>query len=160
MKPEIIALLFATILIGFFIIFHIVSAIGLWKIFQKSGTKGWYAFIPFFNLIIVLKIIGRSVWLFLLFLGLYLLNYINFTYLNLSLSLSIITLIGFIFLGIPIATDLAKSFGKSNGYGIAIFFFPFIFLPALGFSPASYRGPAHTPEVEDVPVVNNNDENI
>ena len=67
---------------------------GYWKLFEKSGRKGWEAIVPIYNLWVHLKIIGRpGWWLFLFFIPI-----IN------------------IFLGIGILVDLLRSFGKEKFY--------------------------------------------
>ena len=35
---------------------------GWWKTFEKAGEPGWKAIIPIYNLVILLKIVGRPVW--------------------------------------------------------------------------------------------------
>ena len=40
----------------------------LWRIFVKAGEPGWAAIIPVYNLVVMLKIVGRPVWWIVLFL--------------------------------------------------------------------------------------------
>src|SRR5437868_3514479 len=40
----------------------------MWKVFQKAGEPGWAAIIPLYNIVVLLKIAGKPVWWFLLFL--------------------------------------------------------------------------------------------
>ena len=40
------------------------------------------------------------------------------------------------------AIDLAKSFAKSTAFAVGLIFLAFIFIPILGFGPASYLEPA------------------
>ena len=89
-------------------------------IFDKAGQPGWAALIPIYNVIVLLQIVGRPVWWFILML---------------------IPFVGFI-IGILVVVDLAKSFGQSVGFAIGFLFLPFIFAPLLAFGDASYRGPA------------------
>jgi hypothetical protein len=93
---------------------------GLFKIFIKAGKPGWPAFIPIYNIIVLLQVIGRPLWWV------------------------IATFIPFIniVVGIIIGIDLAKSFGKGPVFGIGITFLSPIFLPILGFSDAQYLGKA------------------
>jgi len=44
-----------------------------------------------------------------------------------------------IIIGLLIALGVAQNFGKGAGFGIGIFFLPFIFYPILAFSDASYQ---------------------
>jgi len=95
-------------------------AIAYWKIFTKAGQPGWASLIPFYNVYIILKIVGREGWWLILY---------------------FIPIVSFV-IQIIVAIDLAKSFGKGAGFGIGLAFLPFIFGPILGFGDASYQGPA------------------
>src|SRR3990172_3937961 len=68
----------------------------MWVVFTKAGQPGWAALIPIYNLIVLLQIVGRPIWWFLLML---------------------IPFVGII-VGILVMIDLAKSFGKSVGFAI------------------------------------------
>jgi len=100
-----------------FFVVWVVSAVGLWKIFEKAGKPGWGAFIPIYNLILWLEIVRRPGWWIIL---IYIVPIAN-----------IICLFIVIF-------DLAKSYGKGVGYGLGLLFLPLIFFPMLGFSDAVY----------------------
>lgn len=95
----------------------IVSAVGLWKIFEKAGKPGWGAFIPIYNIILWLEIVRRPGWWIVLIYIVPVANIICF----------------FI-----VTFDLAKSYGKGVGYGFGLLFLPLIFYPMLGFSDAEY----------------------
>lgn len=98
----------------------IVMIAAMWKVFTKAGKPGWAAIIPIYNFIVMLEIIGRPIW----WLVLMFIPFVNFV------------------VFIIIAVDMAKSFGRSAGYGIGLAFLPFIFYLMLGFGPATYQGPA------------------
>jgi uncharacterized protein DUF5684 len=90
----------------------------LWKIFVKAGEPGWAAIVPIYNLVVLLKIVGRPVWWIVLFL----IPFVN------------------LIMGFIVAFDLAKAFGKGAGFALGmIFLFP-IFYPILGFGSAKYQG--------------------
>ena len=97
----------------------ILSIVGLWKLFEKAGKPGWAAIVPIYNCIVMLEIVGKPIWWIVLF-------FIPFV----NIVIIVMVLIA-----------LAKSFGKSAGYGIACIFVGFILLPMLGFSDAKYLGP-------------------
>jgi hypothetical protein len=99
--------------------FVILAIAGVWQTFNKAGQPGWAAFIPVYNLYIMLKIAGRSGWWLLLF---------------------IIPLVNIV-VGIIVAIDVAKAFGKGPGFGLGLAFLSFIFYPILGFGDANYQGP-------------------
>ena len=97
-------------------------ALGYWLLFEKAGEKGWKALIPFYNIIVLLKIVGRPwYWIFYL----------------------LIPVIGQ-FIAIGVVADLLKSFGKESFMDIALcLLFPFVYLPYIGFhKEVVYKGPA------------------
>jgi hypothetical protein len=94
----------------------IVSIVGLWKTFVKAGQPGWGAIIPIYNIYLLCKVAGRPGWWVLLF---------------------FIPLVNFI-IAIVVDIDVAKNFGKGLGFGLGLFFLPFIFYPILGFGDARY----------------------
>lgn len=109
------------------VVFGIPAIAGLWKMFQKAGQPGWAALVPIYNIIIYLKVVGRPVWWILFFL----LAFIPFVGAIVSLVL-----------GIILANDMAKSFGKDVAYTVLLFLVPFVGYPMLGFGSAQYKGPA------------------
>jgi hypothetical protein len=92
----------------------------LWKLFVKAGKPGWAALIPFYNLIVLLQIVGRPVWWFVLM---------------------IIPFVNIIFT-IIVTHDTSKSFGRGVGTTLLLIFLPFIGYPMLAFGDAKYVGPA------------------
>ncbi|RKH43075.1 signal peptidase I [Corallococcus interemptor] len=99
----------------------VVGIASLWKIFVKAGQPGWAAIVPFYNLYILLNIVGRPIW-----------------WMAMLLLCPPAAFIASIILSI----DLAKSFGKDTGFGIGLFFLGIIFGPMLAFGDAQYQGPA------------------
>jgi len=93
---------------------------GWWKTFEKAGEPGWKAIIPIYNLVILLKIVGRPVWWIVLLL---------------------IPCVSFI-VYIIVANDLSKSFGKGTGFTLGLVLLSPIFTIILGFGDAKYLGPA------------------
>jgi len=105
----------------FLLAIAVIGIIGVWKVFTKAGQPGWAAIIPIYNIIVLLQIVGRPIWWFILLL---------------------IPLVNLIIL-IILAIDLAKSFGKSAAWGFFLLFvFSFIGYLILGFGDARYVGPA------------------
>lgn len=102
------------------LIFYVGVMVGMWKLFEKAGQAGWKALIPFYNLFILLKIVGRPGWWLLLF---------------------FIPLVNLVFAFI-VSNDVAKSFGKGLAYAVGLFLLGIVFFPLLGFSDAKYVGPA------------------
>ena len=91
----------------------------LWKIFAKAGEPGWAAIVPIYNLLVILKIVGRPVWWIVLLL----VPFVNL-------------IVAFV-----LAFDLAKAFGKGAGFALGMIFLGPIFYPILGFGDAKYSGP-------------------
>jgi len=90
---------------------------GMWRVFEKAGRPGWEAIVPIYNLyILTTKIIGRSVVWFV------------------ACLIPVVGLVPAVILCI----DVAKSFGKSTGYGIGLLLLGFVFWPMLGFGDANY----------------------
>jgi Family of unknown function (DUF5684) len=108
---------------GFLIIVYIAVVVfeiaALWQVFVKADKPGWAAIIPFYNYYVLLKVVGRPGW----WLILYFIPIVN------------------IIVWIIVAIDLAKSFAKSTGFAVGLIFLAFIFIPILGFGPATYAGP-------------------
>jgi hypothetical protein len=98
----------------------IAVLVGAWKMFQKAGKPGWAAIIPIYNIIVILEICGRPLWWILLML----IPCVN------------------IVIAVIVWIDVAKSFGKSELFGLGLAFLGFIFIPILGFGSAQYVGPA------------------
>lgn len=99
----------------------VLSIIAMWKIFVKAGQEGWKAIIPFYNMYVLLQIVGRPGWWLLL----YFVPVAN-------IVVIIIT-----------ALDLAKSFGRSEVFGIfGLFLFSLVGYMILAFGKDTYRGPA------------------
>lgn len=91
-----------------------------WKVYDKAGEPGWAAIIPFYNVIVLLKIVGRPIW---------------------WLILMFIPIVGII-ISLLIIVDVAKSFGQGIGFALGLLFLPFVFWPILAFGDARYQGPA------------------
>ena len=97
----------------------VLAIVGLWMVFQKAGEAGWKALIPIWNLLVLLRIVGRPAWWIVLLL---------------------IPIVNVIF-SIIVLYDLSKSFGHDVGYTIGLVLLPFVFIIILGFGPDPYLGP-------------------
>lgn len=105
--------------IAFFVL--VVYVVAQWKIYEKAGQPGWAVLIPFYNIYILLKIVGKPSWWLLLIIFVPFLN---------------------IILAIWMTNLLSKSFGKDVLFTLGLLFVGIIFYPLLGFSDAKYLGPA------------------
>ena len=97
---------FAALIIGMLIYFVVFALIIVttWKLYRKANKPGWASIVPVYNYVVLLEIVGRPIWWILL---------------------SFVPLVN-VYVAFVVALDLAKSFGKSTGFGVANFFVPFI----------------------------------
>jgi hypothetical protein len=106
--------------LGLDLIIYVLVSFMYGRIFRKAGVDSWKAFVPIYNVYLLLKIVGRPGWWLLL------------------LFIPIVSLVIFIVL----AFDLAKAFGKSNLFAIvALILFPLVGFAILAFGSDVYRGP-------------------
>lgn len=91
--------------------------VGLWKTFVKAGQPGWGVFIPIYNAYLLMQIARKPGWWVLL------------------MFVPIVNLV----INAIVSVAVAENFGKGAGFGIGLFFLPFLFYPILGFGDAGYR---------------------
>lgn len=108
-------------LIGVWLFFVIFSIICHWKIYIKANREGWESIVPFYNIYVFFKIIGRPLttlfWLLLPFVGPFVFAY-------------------------KVIGSLAKSFGRGTGFALGLFFLSPIFIAILAFDKSIvYTGP-------------------
>ena len=82
----------------YLVIYALVVA-GWWMIFSKAGEAGWKAIIPIWNILVLLRIVGRDWWWIILML------------------IPIVNIV----IWVIVSLDLAKSFGRGTGFGIGLF---------------------------------------
>ena len=100
-------------------VFYIICS---WKIYTKAGQPGWAIFIPIYNFLVFLKIVGKPWWWILLML---------------------IPLVNFILL-IILIHELSKAFGHGVGFTLGLIFLGFIFIPILALGSSQYTKPQAT----------------
>jgi len=96
----------------------VLTIAGVWGAYRKAGHSGWASIIPIYNVYMLIKIAGKPGWWLLL------------------LFVPIVNIVIDIIVGI----EVAKKFGKGEGFGIGLVFLPFIFFPILAFSDAKFVG--------------------
>jgi hypothetical protein len=94
----------------------VLMIVGMWKVFAKAGKPGWAAIIPFYNMYVLLEIVGKPVWWLIMF---------------------FIPIANIVFL-ILTYVALAPRFGKSAGFAVGLIFLPFVFFPIMGFDSSQY----------------------
>lgn len=100
-------------------VFYIISVIALWKVFNKAGEHGWWAFVPIVNAYKICKIADGNGFKCILYL------------------IPIVNVIYYIIVNFRIA----KSFGKGILFGLGLIFLNVLFVYILGFGSAEYIGP-------------------
>jgi hypothetical protein len=100
---------------GMFLLIFLI----MWKIYSKAGQPGWTALIPIYNQwILVTEICKKEpLWFVLMLLP-----------------------VANIVAAWVVSMELAKKFGKSETFGIGLFFLAPIFLAILAFGDAEYQG--------------------
>jgi len=102
----------------FYLAFLVLMIVSGWKIFVKAGKPGWAIIVPIYNFIVLLEIVGKPWWWFLLML---------------------IPFVNIIFV-IIVTHRLSLSFGQGVGTTILLLLVGFIGYPMLAFGSATYVG--------------------
>ena len=101
----------------FILSFAVLVIASVWVVFTKAGQPGWASIVPIYNFIILLTIARKPLWWILLML---------------------IPLVNLV-IGIVVAIEIAKNFGKTSGFGLGLAFLPFVFYPILAWGDATYN---------------------
>ena len=102
------------------IIIIVIEFVAFWKIFTKTGRPGWTVFIPMYNIISYLQIIGKPWW------WMFLIIFLPFIFGIWSLNL------------------LSKSFSSDLDFTLGLIFLNPIYIFILAFGKSEYTGPAGT----------------
>jgi hypothetical protein len=100
----------------FFLGIFVLVVISYWKVFEKAGKPGWASIIPIYNAYILLVIAQKPWWWLLL--------------MFIPIANIVVTIL--------LSLEIAKRFQKGSGFGIGLFFLPFVFYPILAFGDARY----------------------
>lgn len=101
-----------------FIILILLYFAAYWKIFTKAGKPGWVSIIPFYNIVVFSKLIGKPDWWAILFFPL--INIVIFILMH---------------------HHLAKVFGKNVWFTMGLLVFNPIFVGVLAFGKSKYDKP-------------------
>ena len=129
---------FFAILAAIAVVRYLMKGIGYSKMYSKAGEAGWKAFIPVYNTYTNYKISWNGKFFFLfaaLYILLSLFNSSAVVALQLAAAAASIALIVVM---VKQNIKMAKLFGKGNGTGIALMFFPGITSLILGLGKAEY----------------------
>lgn len=105
---------------------YVLSSLGLMKFFEKAGKPGWAAWVPFYNVWIMLEVAAVEQYWFWIFLGGVVLGFIPV----LGQLLSLAALVATVYI---IHNFLAK-FGKDVGHTVLAVLFPYAYFPIVGYS--------------------------
>lgn len=94
----------------------VVQIVAMWKLFKKAGKPGWASIIPIYNYVVLIQVAEAPMW-----------------YLALLL---LVNPVGRLMTYIKVA----EKFGKGAGFGVLIWFFPYIGIPILAFGKSQYLG--------------------
>jgi hypothetical protein len=108
----------ATGLIVIYLIVGLLMLISMWKIYTKAGKPGWAVIIPIYNIIVLLEIVDKPLWWFLLML------------------IPVVNIV----ISIIVTVELAKKFGQSVGFAVGLILLSIIFYPILAFGSSKYKG--------------------
>lgn len=106
------------------------------KLFTKAGEKWWKVFVPIYNTWVQNKITGLAWWWLPIFLVASALTEVQ--------TLGFVAGMAVILVSFNYNYNLAKKFGKSNGFAVLTTFLPVIGLPILAFGSAKYDAKADT----------------
>ena len=107
----------------FWLAIVVLMIVSGWKIYEKAGQPGWASIIPIYNIIVMLKIVGKPLWWIIML---------------------IIPGVNLVF-AIWMLNMLSKSFGKDEGFTVGLLLLGVVFYPILAFGDARYLGPYGDP---------------
>ena len=112
-----IVLISKLMFLAFVAAFLLVILASMARVFRKAGRSGWAAFVPIYNLVVLLEIAGKPLW------------WVIFT------PVPVVNVV----LGARLGIALADRFGRGRLFGLGLFFLGPLFLPLLAFSDLRYR---------------------
>ena len=139
-------LIFFVVVILIALICGIIMIVAKWKILTKAGEDGWKAIIPVYGDMVMCKIAGVWFWYPLVVFGV---SFLAGMFTGASSSegtsavSSIIELAGSvvsIYYTVILSLSLAKSFGKTSGFGVGLWLLGIVFYPMLAFGKSEYAG--------------------
>jgi signal peptidase I len=109
-------------MVPYIVLFTYIAVLfaSLWKLFQKAGRPAWEGFVPFYNILVWLRISGKPWWWIFLFL------------------VPGVNLLMFIIMNVNISIVLGERAVKDH---VVMVFLPWLKIPQLVFSERSYVGP-------------------
>ena len=112
-----IVLISKLIFLAFVAVFLLVILFSMARVFRKAGRSGVAAFVPIYNLVVLLEIAGKPLW------------WVLFT------PIPVVNLI----LGARLGIALSRRFNRGRLFGLGLLFLGPLFFPLLAFSDLRYR---------------------
>ena len=160
----------------------ILTLIGMYKLYEKAGESGWKAIIPFYNNIVLSKIVSGDNKLGIYWIAAYAMYYIFYSASSVSNIIAaamtsgssyhlsgariLMLLVSMVFSIVLMVVSgilnykLGKAFGKSDGWCVAMIFLSGILVIAMGFDKnLRYVGPNGVPSDQYMPDSYNNNNN-
>jgi hypothetical protein len=108
---------------------YVLTALPMWGTYQKASPQGepaWAAFVPIYNFIVLLRIVGRPK---------------NWAWFLLLLLIPYLGWIALYVIWIIVLNDVSKSFGHTGAFTVGLVFLGVIFWFILWLGASTYRGP-------------------
>ena len=121
------------------LIWFFVSAIGYYKMFTKAGVAGWKAFVPFYRSYIWFERSWNTKIFWPYLVTLLVMQFVRGESAVVGIILFVVLIVAVV-IAMKLYIRVAKSFGKGSGWGVLLFFLPFIASLILGFGKAQYIG--------------------
>ena len=121
------------------LVWFFLSAIGFYKMFAKAGVAGWKAFIPYYRSYIWFSLSWNTKIFWPYLVTLLVLEFVKSDAVVASILLFAVFVVSVV-IAIKLYIRVAKSYGKAKGWGVLLFFLPFIASLILGFGKAEYIG--------------------
>jgi hypothetical protein len=119
---------------------------GLWKMFVKAGQPGWAALVPFYNVYVLVQIVGLPVvWFY---------YYVILIAVGTVLSfLAFFTSVGLLVLSYYMVRMIHRAYGQNDDSVSVIIslFVPIVLTYRAGFGPAQYLGPQSMHDMPNLP---------
>ena len=130
-SSEPVLVVFGLFLVLAAIAFAILVIVAQCKIFKKAGEAQWKALIPVYSTWVNTKIAGLAWWWFLIIIAL---TTVVGTWTNVNWVFTW----GVCLVSFNYSYNLAKKFGKTNGFAFLMTILPIIGIPILGFGSDKY----------------------
>jgi hypothetical protein len=102
--------------LAFYLASGFIIIVSMWRIFEKADLPGWAAFVPFYNLVTMYRLVGRS---------------------PRQSALLLVPILN-VYLYIRLMNELARAFGGDHFFTVSLLVSPFIAFPMIAFSRAAY----------------------